>query len=96
MALARPDPGGFALKAASARTAKAVARPMEADPLESLIARVRDGDLGAFDALYRRTRNDVQRVLYQLVGSNADMEDLVQESLTLMAGVPSLPFSARW
>ena len=40
----------------------------DADPLLPLVERVRDGDLTAFDALYR------------LVGSNADMEDLVQEA----------------
>jgi RNA polymerase sigma-70 factor (ECF subfamily) len=58
------------------------AAPSAAEPgdLQRLIARVREGDLAAFDALYRRTRLDVQKVLYQLVGANADMEDLIQET----------------
>jgi len=51
-----------------------------ADALAPLIARVRADDLSAFDALYRRTRNDVHRTLYPLVGSNSDMDDLIQES----------------
>jgi len=52
----------------------------DADPLLPLVERVRDGDLTAFDALYRQTRSEVHAVLYRLVGSNADMEDLVQEA----------------
>jgi len=58
----------------------------ETDDLQNLIGRVREGDLAAFDALYRRTRTDVQKVLYQLVGSNADMEDLIQETYIQLLG----------
>ncbi|MBI5546088.1 MAG: RNA polymerase sigma factor, partial [Deltaproteobacteria bacterium] len=50
------------------------------DPFAPLVARVRDGDLAAFDQLYRRTRQDVHRILYHLVGANADMDDLIQET----------------
>jgi RNA polymerase sigma-70 factor, ECF subfamily len=57
-----------------------VARLQDADPLLPLIARVREGDLAAFDALYRQTRADVHGVLYRLVGTNADMEDLIQDA----------------
>jgi RNA polymerase sigma-70 factor, ECF subfamily len=59
---------------------RSAAQSVESDDLQRLIARVREGDLAAFDALYRRTRLDVQKVLYQMVGSNADMEDLIQET----------------
>ena len=52
----------------------------DADPLWPLVERVRDGDPSAFDALYRRTRSEVHAVLFRLVGSNSDMEDLVQEA----------------
>ncbi len=55
-------------------------RMSDADPLLPLVEAARDGDLAAFDALYRRTRSEVHAVLYRLVGSNADMEDLVQEA----------------
>ncbi|MHB8875007.1 MAG: RNA polymerase sigma factor [Myxococcaceae bacterium] len=55
-------------------------RMPDADPLLPLVERVRDGDPAAFDALYRQTRSEVHAVLYRLVGSNADMEDLVQEA----------------
>ena len=50
------------------------------DPLAPLIARVRDGDLLAFDQLYRKSRQDVHRILFHLVGSNSDMDDLIQET----------------
>jgi len=49
------------------------------DPLEALIARVREGDLTAFEALYRQTRSDVHRILFRLIGSNSDIDDLIQE-----------------
>jgi RNA polymerase sigma-70 factor (ECF subfamily) len=48
--------------------------------MAGLVARVREGDLAAFDQLYRKCRQDVHRILYHLVGSNADMDDLVQET----------------
>jgi RNA polymerase sigma-70 factor (ECF subfamily) len=71
-------PGGALTMSPPARS---VASPAaEPEDLQRLIVRVREGDLAAFDALYRRTRLDVQKVLYQLVGSNADMEDLIQET----------------
>ena len=46
----------------------------------SLIARIRDGDLVAFDRLYRHTREDVARTLFHLVGRNAEVEDLLQDT----------------
>ena len=49
------------------------------DPLAGLVVRVRAGDLLAFEALYHKTRDQVQAVLYRLVGSNSEMEDLVQQ-----------------
>ena len=50
-----------------------------ADPLAALVVRIRAGDLLAFEALYRKTRDQVQAVLYRLVGSNSEMDDLVQQ-----------------
>ncbi len=54
--------------------------PASGDPLAPLIDRVREGDLLAFEALYRRTRETTYRVLYQLVGQCPDMDDLIQET----------------
>lgn len=59
------------------KTGDAVRAP---EPLAPLIERVRGGDIAAFDLLYRRTRQDVHRILFHLVGSNADMDDLIQET----------------
>lgn len=48
-------------------------------PVEPLVAAAREGDVAAFEALYRRTRQDAYRALYQLVGGGPDVEDLVQQ-----------------
>lgn len=48
--------------------------------MAGLVGRVRDGDLQAFDVLYRRTRQDVHKILHHLVGASPDMDDLIQES----------------
>jgi RNA polymerase sigma-70 factor, ECF subfamily len=48
-------------------------------PLEPLVQAAREGDVQAFDVLYRRTRQDAYRALYQLVGRTPDIEDLVQQ-----------------
>lgn len=48
-------------------------------PLEPLVAAARDGDVQAFEVLYRRTRQDAYRALYQLVGQSSEIEDLVQQ-----------------
>lgn len=67
------------------------------DPHAALVARVRDGDLAAFDLLYRRTRNDVHRILFHLVGSNADMDDLIQETfIQLMKALRGFRGDARF
>ncbi len=71
--------------------------PSEADPLGPLIDRVRDGDLLAFEALYRRTREATYRVLYQLVGQSPDMEDLIQETyVQLLSAVRRYRGEARF
>lgn len=44
-----------------------------------LIERLRAGDLQAFDSIYRHTREDVARTLFHLLGSRAEVEDLLQE-----------------
>lgn len=71
--------------------------PGAADPLASLVERVRAGELRAFDALYTRTRDQVHRTLYRLVGSNADMEDLVQQVyLQLLSAIRSFRGESRF
>ena len=46
----------------------------------ALIEKIREGDLVAFDRLYRHTREDVARTLFHLVGRNAEIEDLLQDT----------------
>lgn len=55
-----------------------------------LIERIRQGDVAAFDRLYRHTREDVARTLLHLAGRRADLEDLLQETyLRLLRAVHS-------
>lgn len=54
-------------------------QPESPSLIEGLVAAARDGDVQAFEQLYRRTRNDAHRALYQLVGASPDLEDLVQQ-----------------
>ena len=46
----------------------------------ALVARARDGDSSAFDALVRTYMEQAYRVAYRVVGHREDAEDLVQES----------------
>lgn len=45
-----------------------------------LLAAARDGDLDAFEALVRRHQDAVYRVALRILGSEADAEDVVQET----------------
>lgn len=58
--------------------ARAIA-PVAADELDGFVTAARDGDVRAFEQLYRRSRKDAYRALYQLVGGGPDVEDLVQQ-----------------
>lgn len=53
-------------------------RPDDA-ALQALVQRVKEDDLGAFNQLYQATREDAARVLANLLGRRADLEDLLQE-----------------
>ena len=46
----------------------------------ALVARARDGDSSAFDALVRTYMEQAYRVAYRVVGHREDAEDLVQEA----------------
>jgi RNA polymerase sigma-70 factor (ECF subfamily) len=50
-----------------------------ADPHVWLAHRAAEGDLRAFDNLYRETREHAYRVLFSVVGPSQDLPDLVQE-----------------
>jgi RNA polymerase sigma-70 factor (ECF subfamily) len=50
-----------------------------ADPLLGLAQRAADGDLRAFDNLYRETRDQAYRALFSVVGPSQELPDLVQE-----------------
>jgi RNA polymerase sigma-70 factor (ECF subfamily) len=47
---------------------------------DALLARLRDGDQAAFERLFLRHYAQVYRVLYHLVGSREEAEDLAQET----------------
>ncbi len=45
----------------------------------ALVARCRDGDLGAFEELYRAHAGRIYSLAYRMLGNAADAEDLLQE-----------------
>ena len=49
------------------------------DPLIGLAQRAAEGDLRAFDNLYRETRAQAYRALFSIVGPSQELPDLVQE-----------------
>jgi len=53
---------------------------MELDTDAALVRKARDGDFGAFEALFERHRTLVYRFAYQMTGRRDDAEDLVQEA----------------
>jgi RNA polymerase sigma-70 factor (ECF subfamily) len=69
-----------ALWVADPISAGAARRPESEDGLTALIERVQQGELAAFEQIYRRKREHVYRILYQLVGNSPDLDDLIQES----------------
>jgi RNA polymerase sigma-70 factor (ECF subfamily) len=50
---------------------------------DELVARVREGDEAAFSALYKRHARYVAGVVYRLLGSDANLEDIVQETFVI-------------
>src|SRR5262245_32785987 len=62
-----------------------------------LVERVQQDDLGAFEELYRLTRDEVARTLYHLVGRRSDLDDLLQETyLRLLKAVPRYKGHSRF
>lgn len=55
----------------------------DAESLTSLWARGRRGERSALEALYRRFARDVARWGWQLLGSDRDLDDLVQDTFIL-------------
>lgn len=53
---------------------------MELDTDAALVRRAREGDYGAFEALFERYRTMAYRFAYQMVGRRDDAEDVVQEA----------------
>lgn len=65
--------------------------------LRSLVARIRENDLAAFDQLYVLTRDEVARTLFHLVGRRTDLEDLMQETyLRLLSAVKTFRGESRF
>jgi RNA polymerase sigma-70 factor (ECF subfamily) len=46
---------------------------------QRLIARAAGGEMAAFRVLYERSRGDVARLVYRMLGARADLEDVIQE-----------------
>jgi RNA polymerase sigma-70 factor (ECF subfamily) len=51
----------------------------EAHEVDELVRRAQRGDRMAFAELFRRHRGDVGRLVFRMLGSTADSEDVVQE-----------------
>jgi RNA polymerase sigma-70 factor (ECF subfamily) len=65
--------------------------------LRSLVERVKAGDLSAFDRLYQLTREEAARVLIHLVGREAEVEDLLQDTyLRLLKAVKTFRGESRF
>jgi RNA polymerase sigma-70 factor (ECF subfamily) len=58
------------------------------EPEDTLIERLRGGDTAAFEALFLRHYGQVYRVLYNLVGSREEAEDLAQETFLALYHQP--------
>ena len=55
---------------------------------DALLARLRDGDQAAFERLFLHHYAQVYRVLYHLVGSREEAEDLAQETFMALYDQP--------
>jgi RNA polymerase sigma-70 factor (ECF subfamily) len=65
--------------------------------LRSLVERIRENDLAAFDQLYLLTRDEAARTLFHLVGRRTEIEDLLQETyLRLLTAVKTFRGEARF
>ena len=64
---------------AEARQAEHVVDLAEASD-ETLVARVQDGDMGAFDYLVQRYKERLYATVYHMTGNHADANDLVQDA----------------
>jgi RNA polymerase sigma-70 factor (ECF subfamily) len=65
--------------------------------LLSLVRRLQEGDVTAFDRLYHLTRVDVARTLRHLVGNRTEVEDLLQETyLRLLSAVKGFRGESRF
>ncbi len=63
---------------------------------EALVGRANRGDVGAFEALYRRHRDWVVRLAYRFTGSRDDALDVLQETFTyLLRKFPGFRLTAR-
>lgn len=61
------------------------------DSEDALIERVRRGDEAAFEVLFLRHYGQVYRVLYNLVGTREEAEDLAQETFLALYHHPPAP-----
>jgi RNA polymerase sigma-70 factor, ECF subfamily len=65
--------------AESPRPSRSSMTPVSQGESEQLVARCRAGDRAAFRELFARHRSDVVRLVYRMLGSRTDVDDVVQE-----------------
>ncbi|HSP80105.1 MAG TPA: RNA polymerase sigma factor [Myxococcaceae bacterium] len=79
------------------RGEESVSPSAEETRLLTLVQRVREGDLTAFDQLYHLTREEAARTLRHLVGNRTEVEDLLQETyLRLLTALKGFRGEARF
>ncbi len=76
--------GGIAVSAGAITLPRLIPTPPPTTQAEArlrrLVERIKGDDLGAFEELYRLTKDDVARTLFHLLGARSDLDDLVQET----------------
>lgn len=62
---------------------KTAGRPVPAEQLEELVSRTKEGDVAAFQELYRLYAKKILNYVYRMTGSREEAEDLTQDTFIL-------------
>src|SRR4051812_13064090 len=63
--------------------------PIRSDDDDAPMRRLADGDLSALGVLYERHAERVRRFVFRAAGSNADVDDLTQETFLTLSKIAS-------
>ncbi|WP_437285251.1 RNA polymerase sigma factor [Sorangium sp. So ce406] len=77
--LRRPAVAALPSSSMSAERADRLPPVTEPDDVGEWIRRFQSGDPAAFSEIFRRYRRDVARLVFRMLGPNADAEDVIQE-----------------